>query len=312
MPNRKLQVFISSTYEDLIPERLVAIEAVLAAGHIPTAMEQFTPGDETAWENIRRWIDLSDAFILIVGGRYGSIEPKTFKSYVELEYDYALKQSKPFFALILSPESTEDRIKRGGSRVVELDNPALFKAFIARLREKHCGSWDSKQDIKAAIFQKLPEWAEREDLVGWVRGDQVASRSALEEVSRLSAENRELRGKLSELDDRYEGFSYNELWAELERPYHDKLSPSDLVYLSLPTDTEIHTPGGLFAAIYKSLGAGSEVRTLGAAAKVEPLVSFGLVEKESAGNGWMFKLTPLGRRFRNRWIATYRAPSTDS
>jgi len=51
MRQRKLQVFLSSTYEDLIDHRLAAMEAILAAGHIPAAMEQFTAGDETAWES---------------------------------------------------------------------------------------------------------------------------------------------------------------------------------------------------------------------------------------------------------------------
>ena len=54
MPNRKLQVFLLlDVQEDLVEERLAAMEAVLAAGHIPAAMEQFAPGDETAWEKIR-------------------------------------------------------------------------------------------------------------------------------------------------------------------------------------------------------------------------------------------------------------------
>jgi len=46
MIKRKLQVFVSSTYEDLIEYRLAAMEAILAAGHIPAAMEQFSPSDE--------------------------------------------------------------------------------------------------------------------------------------------------------------------------------------------------------------------------------------------------------------------------
>jgi len=44
MSKRKLQVFLSSTYEDLVDQRLAAMEAILAAGHIPAAMEQFAPG----------------------------------------------------------------------------------------------------------------------------------------------------------------------------------------------------------------------------------------------------------------------------
>jgi hypothetical protein len=45
---------VSSTYNDLINERLAAMEAILAAGHIPAAMEQFSPGDETAWDKIKQ------------------------------------------------------------------------------------------------------------------------------------------------------------------------------------------------------------------------------------------------------------------
>jgi hypothetical protein len=43
-------------------------------------MDQSSPGDETAWEKIKTWIDESYAFILILGGRYGSIEPEPGKS----------------------------------------------------------------------------------------------------------------------------------------------------------------------------------------------------------------------------------------
>lgn len=94
MRRRKLQIFLSSTYEDLIPQRLAVIEAILAAGHIPAAMEQFSPGDETAWDKIRSFINESDAFILIFGGRYGSIEPGSGKSYVQIECEYALERKK--------------------------------------------------------------------------------------------------------------------------------------------------------------------------------------------------------------------------
>jgi hypothetical protein len=111
MRKRKLQVFLSSTYEDLIPHRLAAMEAILAAGHIPAAMEQFSPGDETAWEKIRAWIDESDCFILILGGRYGSIEPRSKKSYVHLEYEYSIKKKKPFFSLVVKKDAHERRVK---------------------------------------------------------------------------------------------------------------------------------------------------------------------------------------------------------
>ena len=71
---RKLQVFISSTYSDLKEERQAAVEAILKAAHIPAGMELFTAGNKSQMATIERWIDESDVFMLILGGRYGSIE----------------------------------------------------------------------------------------------------------------------------------------------------------------------------------------------------------------------------------------------
>ena len=66
---RKLQVFISSSYSDLIEERQAAVAAILKAGHIPAGMELFTAGDKSQMKIIERWIDESDVFMLILGGR---------------------------------------------------------------------------------------------------------------------------------------------------------------------------------------------------------------------------------------------------
>jgi len=45
--HKKLQVFVSSTYRDLKPERQAAVEAILKAGHIPAGMELFSAGSES-------------------------------------------------------------------------------------------------------------------------------------------------------------------------------------------------------------------------------------------------------------------------
>src|SRR5262245_57179350 len=79
---KKLQVFVASTYKDLRVERQAAVEAILTAGHIPAGMELFTAGDESQMEVIKRWIEESDVFLLILGGRYGSLEPQSGKSYI--------------------------------------------------------------------------------------------------------------------------------------------------------------------------------------------------------------------------------------
>lgn len=211
MRKRKLQVFLSSTYEDLVDHRLAAMEAILAAGHIPAAMEQFSAGDETAWEKIKLWIDESDAFILILGGRYGSIEPKSGKSYVQLEYEYAIEKKKPFFALVVTDKHHAKRVQKIGLHVDERENPELYKKFKKTVTERLCGFWNDRKDIKSAIFQKLPEWAQREDLGGWVRGDEATSAAVSNELARLSHENRELRMRTMSSTQTFVGLTFDDL-----------------------------------------------------------------------------------------------------
>lgn len=66
---KKLQVFISSTYEDMKLERQKAVEAILAAGHIPAGMELFASENAEQWAVIQRWIRESDVFLILLGGR---------------------------------------------------------------------------------------------------------------------------------------------------------------------------------------------------------------------------------------------------
>ena len=71
MSNKKYQVFISSTYTDLRDERQAAVEAILKSGHIPAGMELFSAGDESQLETIKRWIDASDIYLLILAHDMG-------------------------------------------------------------------------------------------------------------------------------------------------------------------------------------------------------------------------------------------------
>ena len=72
MNSTKYQVFISSTYSDLEGERDSIIKAVLEIYHISIGMEMFSAEDEDQWEIIRRTIEVSDYYILVLGLRYGS------------------------------------------------------------------------------------------------------------------------------------------------------------------------------------------------------------------------------------------------
>lgn len=72
--NKKYQVFISSTFVDLIQERQSAMRAVLDLGHIPSGMEIFPAADVEQFEYIKKVIDECDYYVLIIGARYGSVD----------------------------------------------------------------------------------------------------------------------------------------------------------------------------------------------------------------------------------------------
>lgn len=77
---KKYQVFVSSTYEDLQEERKKVMEALLQMNCFPVGMEYFNASDSSQWEVIKSLIRECDYYVLIVAGRYGSIEEESGKA----------------------------------------------------------------------------------------------------------------------------------------------------------------------------------------------------------------------------------------
>ena len=176
-------------------ERQAAVAAVLAAGHIPAGMELFTAGDKGQVETIKNWIHESDVFMLILGGRYGSIEPDSQKSYIHLEYEYAIKHKKPLFAIVMDDHAREEKVKREGSSALEQASYAKYVDFRNKVKNKMVRFFRDEKDIRLAILEKLNEMSNRHDLGGWIRS---------EEVNVLKAQNQQM-------NDRIEDYSRGEL-----------------------------------------------------------------------------------------------------
>ena len=100
---KKCQIFISSTYSDLVEERKYVLDAILNMHQFPIGMEQFSSDDVEQWEVIKEAIDTSDYYILIVGKRYGSVIASGEDagiSYTEKEFRYAKSKGVPILAFI--------------------------------------------------------------------------------------------------------------------------------------------------------------------------------------------------------------------
>ncbi|MHA6253215.1 DUF4062 domain-containing protein [Oceanobacillus sp. CAU 1775] len=215
---RKLQVFVSSTFTDLQEERQAAVSSILNAGHIPAGMELFKAGDESQKETIKRWINESDAYMVILGGRYGSIDKDTGKSYTHWEYDYAGEKGIPRFAIVIAEDALEEKLKANGSRVMETKNPQKLKEFREIVLSKHSKFFADIKDIKLYVLESLKEFERDATLTGWVSGEKLGSyeelleenRELLKENNKIKHEKEKLEGKLkteSEIGD----YSYAEI-----------------------------------------------------------------------------------------------------
>ena len=97
--DKRYQVFISSTYEDLKEERKEVMQALLELDCIPAGMELFSAADDDQWKIIQKVIDDCDYYIIISAGRYGSSD-NSGMGYTEKEYKYALENGKPILGFI--------------------------------------------------------------------------------------------------------------------------------------------------------------------------------------------------------------------
>lgn len=92
---RKYQIFISSTYTDLIDERRLIIDALLKIDFIPAGMEMFVASNTEQFKVITKVIDLCDYYLLIIGKRYGTINEESPAFFASNTFTTALSLVSP-------------------------------------------------------------------------------------------------------------------------------------------------------------------------------------------------------------------------
>lgn len=192
--DKKYQIFISSTYEDLKEERDQAIKAVLEMGHIPVGMEMFSAADEEQWQLIARQIESTDYYVVIVGHRYGS-ETDEGISYTEKEFDYAKSCGIPTLGFVIDDKALwpSDRVDSAAKKKKKLD------AFKSKVKGKLVHFWNNKEDLHGKISISLIKAMNTNPRIGWSRSDEAIGFEVTKELTRLSTENATLRAELEKL-----------------------------------------------------------------------------------------------------------------
>lgn len=177
---KRYQVFVSSTYVDLVEERRAVIQALLELDCIPAGMEMFPAADEDQWSLIKGVIDSSDYYVVIVGGRYGSVSAEGV-SFTEMEYDYAISRGIPVLGFV---HANPDEIPVGKS---DLDQGAREKldAFRAKVMQKMVKSYATPDDLASVVSRGLIKAMRQYERPGWVRGDQAMTAAVRLEIAEL-------------------------------------------------------------------------------------------------------------------------------
>lgn len=233
---KRYQVFISSTYEDLKEERKEIIEQLLNAKYIPAGMEMFAASNEEQFKYIKKIIDNCDYYVLILGARYGSVNAKSEKSFTEMEYDYAIEKGIPVLAFVHRDPENIIADKR------EKDNPKLFSQFRDKVlkNSKMSKMWSNKGELISNVIISLVQIADEFPRNGWVRDEQNTT-ELLAQINQLRLENEALKnenieliqdkkssmveGELARGEDEFEivGQSY-----DLERQWEDEFDYYDV------------------------------------------------------------------------------------
>lgn len=199
---KKYQVFVSSTYEDLKEERKKVQEVLLMGECIPIGMEAFVADNDEQFNIIKKKIDLCDYYILIIGNRYGSINPETQLSYTEMEYNYALEKAIP--VLVFASENVYNEHKESDEKQEKLK---LFRQNA--LKSRMASIWKDANDLSVKVVTAILNAKEAIIRPGWVRGGKYNTEELLEQLNAQRVENANLKAEQKELQQRIEDLTLN-------------------------------------------------------------------------------------------------------
>jgi len=171
------------------------MQALLELDCMPAGMELFPAANDDQWTWIKKVIDESDDYIVVVGGRYGSVSSVTGQSYTEMEYRYALEIGKPIIAFLHEEPGTIAAAKSE----IEPDRREKLREFRRLTEQRLCKYFASASDLGAKVSRSLTQLIKQSPAVGWVRASHLMDSVSAEEVLKLNRRIEMLQGELAKL-----------------------------------------------------------------------------------------------------------------
>lgn len=163
------KIFVSSTYKDLIDERIKVMTTIVNCGHLPIGMEQFPAAPIEAWDYIKLLIDNADYYLLLLAGKYGTIHPDTGKSYTQMEYEYAKEKGVPVIFLTYNDVNNLPFNKCESDPEIRKKLEEFRNNASTNLRQ----TWSSIDELAYKVKDSIDKTIELCPRVGWVRADSI-------------------------------------------------------------------------------------------------------------------------------------------
>ena len=146
------KIFVSSTYEDMIPFREAVLDAITGLEQSPIGMEHFVSSSEKSLDVCLSDVRRCNLYVLLVGMRYGSIDEETGKSFTELEYEEALRNNIPVLPFVID----ENECPVLPKFVDDGSNAEKLRDFKKRLNSSHLVSrFKSADDLKQLVIRSV-------------------------------------------------------------------------------------------------------------------------------------------------------------
>lgn len=126
-----IKVFISSTYQDLIPYRQKVNESIQRLQQITVGMELFGSESESPLDVCIKRVKEAALFILIVGFRYGGIIEEQGKSITQIEYETAIAEGIPTLVYIIDDDEPVSL------KSIDFENAKKLSEFKETLKHRH-------------------------------------------------------------------------------------------------------------------------------------------------------------------------------
>jgi hypothetical protein len=189
-------------------------------------MELFPASSQKQFSFIKRVIERCDYYVVIVGGRYGSLADGDI-SYTEMEYDYAGAKGISCLAFL---HADPQKIALGKSDQEKKKIQKLQK-FRKKLQDSALVDfWTSADELATKVVLALGQEVTINPGVGWVRGDNAADPAIYKELEEGRKKVRELELALSAYDG--DRISFPSDLADIEEQFEITIQFTELNYSS--------------------------------------------------------------------------------